>query len=54
MTVLRSIWSLVDRNPSRPGSRFPERQGQGLYRIEWRGLSIDGHAMRGRFTFRVK
>ena len=29
-------------------------KGRGLYRIEWRGLSIDGHAMRGRFTFRVK
>ena len=29
-------------------------KGRGLYRIEWRGLSIDGHAMRGRFGFRVK
>ena len=29
-------------------------KGRGLYRIEWRRLSIDGHAMRGRFTFRVK
>ena len=29
-------------------------RGEGLYRIEWRGLSIDGHAMRGRFGFRVK
>lgn len=28
--------------------------GPGLYRIEWRGLAADGHAMRGRFSFRVK
>ena len=28
--------------------------GKGLYRIEWRGLAADGHAMRGAFSFRVK
>ncbi|MCY3829182.1 MAG: copper resistance protein CopC [Rhodospirillaceae bacterium] len=28
--------------------------GSGLYRIEWRGLAADGHAMRGSFEFRVK
>ena len=28
--------------------------GKGLYRIEWRGLATDGHAMRGAFSFRVK
>ena len=28
--------------------------GSGLYRIEWRGLSGDGHAMRNAFTFRVQ
>ncbi len=28
--------------------------GRGRYRIEWRGLSADGHAMRGRFAFRVE
>ena len=28
--------------------------GSGLYRIEWRGLSGDGHAMRKTFSFRVK
>lgn len=27
---------------------------RGHYRIEWRGLSSDGHIMRGRFAFRVK
>lgn len=26
----------------------------GLYRIEWRGLSADGHVMREAFTFRVQ
>ena len=37
-------------------SRFkfalPE-MGAGLYRIEWRGLSEDGHAMRGELAFQV-
>ena len=28
--------------------------GSGLYRIEWRGLSPDGHVMRNEFTFRVE
>ena len=28
--------------------------GRGVYRIEWRGLSGDGHAMRRAFTFRVQ
>ena len=28
--------------------------GPGTYRIEWRGLAADGHAMRGAFSFRVK
>ena len=28
--------------------------GSGLYRIEWRGLSIDGHVVRGAFAFRVR
>ena len=25
--------------------------GEGVYRIEWRGLGVDGHAMRGDFSF---
>lgn len=29
-------------------------KGAGLYRIEWRGLSIDGHAMSGDLSFQVK
>ena len=28
--------------------------GSGLYRIEWRGLSSDGHAVRMSFSFRVR
>lgn len=28
--------------------------GRGVYRIEWRGLSEDGHAMRNEFAFKVK
>ena len=31
-----------------------EDMGGGLYRIEWRGLSGDGHAMRKAFSFRVR
>ena len=31
-----------------------EDMGRGLYRIEWRGLSGDGHVMRRAFTFRVQ
>lgn len=28
--------------------------GQGAYRIDWRGLGADGHAMQGAFTFTVE
>ena len=31
-----------------------ENMGRGVYRIEWRGLSGDGHAMRKAFAFRVQ
>lgn len=30
-----------------------ETMGEGTYRIEWRGLGVDGHAMQGEFTFEV-
>ena len=30
-----------------------EDRGSGQYRIEWRGLSADGHVMRNAFEFRV-
>lgn len=28
--------------------------GEGTYRIEWRGLGMDGHAMQGEFSFTVE
>ncbi len=28
--------------------------GGGTYRIEWRGLGVDGHAIQGEFTFTVE
>ncbi|WP_083100765.1 copper resistance CopC family protein [Pseudophaeobacter leonis] len=28
-------------------------KGEGIYRIKWRGLGKDGHAMQGEFTFTV-
>ncbi|MQY42589.1 copper resistance protein CopC [Epibacterium sp. SM1969] len=28
--------------------------GVGTYRIEWRGLGVDGHVMQGDFTFTVE
>ncbi len=31
-----------------------EGAGKGQYRVEWRGLAADGHAMRGGFSFRVE
>jgi methionine-rich copper-binding protein CopC len=29
-------------------------QGKGVYTINWRGLSIDGHVMQGEFSFTVE
>ena len=29
-------------------------EGAGVWRVEWRGLAADGHAMRGAFSFRVE
>ncbi|PIB25112.1 copper resistance protein CopC [Amylibacter kogurei] len=31
-----------------------EGMGPGIYRIEWRGLGVDGHVMQGDFTFTVE
>jgi len=28
--------------------------GAGIYEVEWRGLGIDGHAMKGFFSFEVQ
>ena len=32
----------------------PGGTGKGTYRIEWRGLGADGHAMQGGFSFTVE
>jgi methionine-rich copper-binding protein CopC len=31
-----------------------DHEGIGVYQIKWRGLSTDGHAMAGSFSFEVK
>lgn len=31
-----------------------QKMGDGPYRIDWRGLGKDGHAVQGTFTFTVK
>lgn len=31
-----------------------EEMGVGIYRIDWRGLGVDGHAVQGSFSFTVK
>ena len=39
------------------GTRFElviEDRGSGRYRIEWRGLSTDGHVMKNTLEFRVQ
>ncbi len=34
---------------------FPlQAMGEGSYRVEWRGLGADGHAMQGDFSFVVE
>ena len=30
------------------------KMGSGTYKLEWRGLGIDGHALSGEFTFEVE
>lgn len=29
-------------------------QGKGAYRVEWRGIAVDGHIMQDAFSFRVE
>lgn len=41
----------------RPVTRYeavPPALGAGSYRVEWRGLSEDGHTMQGSFSFEVE
>lgn len=30
------------------------KMGPGTYKLEWRGLGVDGHAISGEFTFEVE
>ena len=30
------------------------KMGSGTYKLEWRGLGVDGHALSGEFTFEVE
>ena len=53
--AMRSISTGASRRRSPTRLELPfEDRGSGLYRIEWRGLSGDGHAMRRTFAFRVR
>ncbi len=39
--------------PSKEFQAEPEPLPAGQYRVEWRGLATDGHAMQGSFSFNV-
>jgi methionine-rich copper-binding protein CopC len=41
-------------DPSLEFHAEPEPLGPGAYTVEWRGLSSDGHAMSGRFSFEIE
>lgn len=50
-------FALVRTDGMAPVTRFeatPVLLPAGSYTVEWRGLSVDGHAMSGRFTFEVR
>lgn len=32
---------------------MPEFRGKGVYKVDWRALSNDGHALKGSFSFSV-
>ena len=40
-------------DPSLEFHAEPEPLGPGAYTVEWRGLSSDGHAMSGSFSFEI-
>jgi len=40
-------------DPSLEFHAEPEPLGPGPYTVEWRGLSSDGHAMSGNFSFEI-
>ena len=41
-------------DPSLEFHAEPEPLGHGTYTVEWRGLSGDGHAMEGSFSFEIE
>lgn len=50
-------FALERTDEMRPVTRFeaaPPDLPAGRYTVDWRGLSEDGHAMTGRFTFEVR
>ena len=42
-----------DMQPVTDFRALPPALPNGRYTVEWRGLSADGHAMKGRFSFEV-
>lgn len=42
-----------DMRPVTDFRAIPPALPNGRYTVEWRGLSADGHAMKGRFSFEV-
>ena len=42
-----------DMQPVTDFRAIPPALPNGRYTVEWRGLSADGHAMKGRFSFEV-
>ena len=42
-----------DMQPVTDFHAIPPALPNGRYTVEWRGLSADGHAMKGRFSFEV-
>ena len=62
ITVIRlkseagDTFELERSDATRPVTEFratPPVLPNGRYSVEWRGLSADGHAMKGRFSFEV-
>ena len=50
-------FALARTDEMKPVTRFeaaPPALAAGSYTVNWRGLSEDGHAMSGRFTFEVR
>lgn len=42
-----------DEEPTKEYTAEPALMGPGQYRVEWRGMAPDGHAMSGAFGFTI-